>query len=113
MTTAAGIVGVAVITLEYVAVPIALVPARTTPEPVYQWLATQPRAVVAEFPMPDEQQLPLHDPEFAYHSTFHWQPLVNGYSGNVPQSYFDLLRSVRRFLPTPRSTVFARSGSGS
>ena len=84
-------------TLEYVAVPLALVPAPTTPEPVYRWLASQPRGAVAEFPMPDERTLPLYDAEFMYHSTFHWQPLVNGYSGNVPLAYFELLKAIRPF----------------
>ena len=48
--------------------------------------------------MPDEKEgLPLHDAEFAYQSTFHWKPLVNGYSGTSPRSYIELLRGVRTF----------------
>lgn len=89
--------GLAAIAVEYAAAPLALVRAPTRPAPVYAWLASQRYGVVAEFPMPDEHSLPGHDPEFAYQSTFHWRPLVNGYSGNVPPSYVDLLRAMRSF----------------
>jgi hypothetical protein len=52
--------------------------------------------------MPEEHALPLHDAEFAYASTFHWHPLINGYSGNVPASYVELLRAVHPF-PSDRA----------
>ena len=88
----------AAIAIEYVTVPRRLVAAPVRPEPVYEWLSMQKNSgVVAEFPMPDEHGLPLHDAEFMYRSTFHWHPLVNGYSGNVPASYVDVLRAVRTF----------------
>jgi hypothetical protein len=35
-------------------------------------------------------------------STFHWQPIVNGYSGFFPASYLDRLSQVRGF-PDQRS----------
>jgi hypothetical protein len=89
--------GLAAIAAEYAVAPRALIDAPTAPEPVYTWLASRPAGVVAEFPMPDEHALPGRDPEFAYRSTFHWRPLVNGYSGHVPDSYVDLLRAVAVF----------------
>ena len=54
---------------------------------MYRVLAHQPRGVVAEVPVTDPG-----DPDEAratYMSTFHWFPLVNGYSGNFPPSYLD------------------------
>jgi hypothetical protein len=37
------------------------------------------------------------DPSYMYYSTFHWQHLVNGYSGFFPPSYIDMLNRVGRF----------------
>src|SRR4029079_19104244 len=54
---------------------------------VYRFLAMQPPGIVCELPVPQPDSLPGHDAEFAYMSTFHWFPLVNGYSGSYPPSY--------------------------
>lgn len=94
--------GLAAIAAEYAISPIALVRAPTQAQALDAWLASRPDGVVAELPMPREHELPGHDAEFAYRSTFHWRPLVNGYSGNVPASYIDLLRAVASF-PSDRA----------
>jgi hypothetical protein len=86
---------VAILVVEYRVRPLYLVPYPNHAPPLHAWLATQPRGVVAELPMPDE--VPGSDPRTAYLSTFHWQPIVNGYSGFVPQSYLDRVDAVRRF----------------
>jgi hypothetical protein len=57
----------------------------TAPE-VYQRLSQQPPGVVAEIPI-SSPAFPDADAEYAYMSTFHWFPLVNGYSGVYPPSY--------------------------
>ncbi len=59
------------------------------PPPVYEALAGQPDAVLLELPLiaPDVAREPI----YMYFSTFHWHPLVNGYSGFSPQSYPDLI----------------------
>jgi hypothetical protein len=80
--------------------------ANTAP-PIYRILARQPRGVVAEFPVPPVDALPGDDPEYAYLSTFHWFPLVNGYSGIYPRSYLDRLGPLRGF-PDDRSMVRLR-----
>jgi len=72
------------------------------PAPVYRILAHQPRGVVAELPAPDSGHLPGNDPERMYMSTFHWFPLVNGYSGHYPVSYLIRLDRLREF-PDERS----------
>lgn len=84
-------------TVELVAGPLTLVPAATSPAPIYRWLRAQPPGVVAELPMPHEHYQPLYDAEFSYASTFHWKRIVNGHSGNVPWSYVRLLRSQETF----------------
>jgi hypothetical protein len=70
--------------------------------PVYRILARQPRGVVAELPAPRADRLPGPDPEYAYLSTFHWFPIVNGYSGYYPQSYLDRLDRLSTF-PSERA----------
>ena len=54
--------------------------------PVYRVLARLPKGVVAELPPPKVDRYML-EARRAYFSTFHWFPLVNGYSGNFPPSY--------------------------
>jgi hypothetical protein len=79
-------------------IPLKLIPAPQRPEPVYQWLAAQAdREAVLELPVPDVYNFPFMDPLFMYQSTFHWHPLVNGYSGNVPASYLDLQERMLTF----------------
>jgi hypothetical protein len=65
-------------------------------------LARQPPGVVAEFPVPHADTLPGDEAEYAYMSTFHWFPLVNGYSGNYPPSYLARLDRLTNF-PDDRS----------
>jgi hypothetical protein len=78
-------------------VAVALTNYPAAPPPVYRLLASQPPGPVAEFPVPNADALPGPDPEYAYMSTFHWFPLVNGYSGVYPPSYIVRIRSLRRF----------------
>ena len=54
---------------------------------VYRHLAILPEAPVAEFPFyqgPDERH---RQTEYMLMSTFHWQPLLNGYSDHFPDDY--------------------------
>ena len=76
---------------------VGLIAYSTNAAPVYRVLARQPRGVVAEFPVPAVDRLPGRDPEYAFMSTFHWFPLVNGYSGNYPPSYLARLERLRGF----------------
>jgi hypothetical protein len=87
--------------IEYRVQPLELVPFPNTAPPLYQWLAQQPRGVVAELPMTPDG-LPGADPVYSYLSTFHWQPIVNGYSGFYPASYLSRLNDTALF-PDERS----------
>ncbi len=86
---------------EYRVRPLMLVPYPNSAPPVYAWLAKQPPGVVAEMPMTAEAPNAA-DPVYSYLSTFHWQPIVNGYSGFFPASYLDRLTAVKNF-PDARS----------
>ncbi len=76
---------------------------------VYDRLAATPRAIVAE--------VPFFSPRFTapmamymLNSTAHWHPILEGYSGFVPQSYLDTYDVVRNF-PDERS-LFAMHTRG-
>jgi hypothetical protein len=70
------------------------------PEPpqVYRWLASQPRLVVAEVPFAQAARLDrIHDGVYMFNSTYHWQPMVNGYSGYFPGSFITLAEAMEHF----------------
>ena len=85
----------------------ALVAFPSVAPPIYKMLAHLPRGVVAEFPVPRANSLPGDDAKYAYMSTFHWFPLVNGYSGMFPPSYLARLERLQAF-PDLRSLVQLR-----
>jgi hypothetical protein len=92
----------AVLMLEYWVAPLRLVPYPNTPPPLYAWLARQPPGVVAELPISPADALPGAEARYAYMSTFHWMPMVNGYSGFYPPTYLDQLERLQAF-PAPSS----------
>jgi hypothetical protein len=57
--------------------------------------------------MPRADTLPGNDPRYAYMSTFHWMPLLNGYSGYYPPSY---LRRIEALRGMPDASSVARLG---
>jgi hypothetical protein len=99
----------AVLLAEYRAT-VGLIAYPSVAPPVYRMLARQPRGVVAEFPVPLVDALPGRDPEYAYMSTFHWFPLVNGYSGVYPHSYLSRLARLRGFPDETSLTQLRRDG---
>jgi len=88
---------VATLLLAEYRVTLALAPYPNTPPEVYRMLAAQPRGVVLECPAPRVDALPGNDARYTYMSTFHWFPLVNGYSGIYPVSYLRRLERLREF----------------
>jgi hypothetical protein len=97
----------AALLVEYAVKPLELVVYPNTPSAVYEFLRTEPRGVVAEFPLPETNALPGPDAAYSYASTFHWFPLVNGYSGFFPPSYIDRLDRLAGF-PDSRSLIRLR-----
>lgn len=74
---------------------------------VYSWLAEQQDAVVLELPVPPPNALPGEAPRYMWLSTFHWRPLVNGYSGHYPRSHVRLMSQLKTF-PDERSLQVLR-----
>ena len=87
----------ALVLIETASVPLPL--RQVTPvSPVYRWLAKQPVAPVLEWPTPLASNIGFtRDPLYMYYATAHWQPLVNGYSGNYPRSYVRFLDRTAAF----------------
>ena len=64
----------------------------------YRTLRSEPDAVIFEWPVTVPWRLgQMVDVQYMYRSTLHWRPLLNGYSGNYPASYLELLLNVRPF----------------
>jgi hypothetical protein len=89
---------IGLLSLEYLTLTPTWLVLPSRPPSVARWLAQQPRSVVVEFPLPKADELySIHDGMYMYASIFHWQPLLNGYSGFYPRSYIELIEEMRRF----------------
>ena len=82
-------------TIEVLVAPIPYTLARRPP-PVYDLLARERRAIVAEFPMPPPGSA-FENAQYMLNSTRHWRPLVNGYSGFLPRSYGEHWQATQTF----------------
>jgi hypothetical protein len=65
--------------------------------------AGNPTTTLFEFPVSSHD-----DPTYMYYSTFHWQHLVNGYSGFFPPSYVYLVNAVRN-IPDDEAMLAIKS----
>lgn len=96
----------AAVVVECFSAPVSLTTIPQAPPAIYADLlrdvaATSPAAIV-EVPMIFAQDPHYQDPIYMYYSTFHWQRMVNGYSGFFPPSYLELAAFMRTF-PDARS----------
>lgn len=100
---------IGILTLEYVQMPPQWLVLPQSPPLVARYLARQPRSVIVEFPLPTADSLYwVHDGLYMYASTFHWQPMLNGYSGFYPKSYIELIEEMRRF-PSDRAIEYLKT----
>ena len=77
--------------------------------PVYRVVAGLKDAVIAEFPFYQPTDF-YRNAGYMLASTRHWKPLLNGYSGFMPQSYRHMAEAMRTF-PNPPTTDLLR-GAG-
>jgi hypothetical protein len=82
---------------EYWIAPVATYDAPLRARSLETWLAAQPRVVVAAVPFPPLNESTGYETVFQYLSTFHWQPMVNGYSGHAPPRYLQLTAKMQDF----------------
>ena len=94
---------------EYASTPLELWSAPRHPPEGYADLVRDngdgPTAVIFEFPTGA-----MEDPEYLYYSTFHWQYLINGYSGFFPPSYRKLANAVESFPDEASMNVIKSHG---
>lgn len=85
--------------------PVELRPGPPAEAPdLYRFLRGVAPAVVLELPAPRAGRLPGHDPQYEFYSSYHWNPLVNGYSGYYPRAYILTIEALVRF-PDDRSVA--------
>ena len=88
---------------EFWSAPLTMRPNQEPATEAHRWLSYQPQgSVVVEMPMPTNEALWRFETTYLIRSTHHWQPLVNGYSGFVPEQYRQTLENLRGF-PDDRS----------
>lgn len=89
------------VTAEYTTAPLALQDA-PRPAPEHLRLAELPRGAVVELPFwYIRSDYPRHA-RYMLFSTYHWQPLVNGYSDHIPRWFRDSVIAISSF-PTTES----------
>ena len=98
----AAVAAAGILLTEYAVRPLELERYDNEPPPVYAFIAGLPPGVVAEFPTARSDSLPGPEPRYLYMSTFHWKPLLNGYSGYYPPRYLRRLDILETF-PDPQS----------
>ncbi|HEX8031158.1 MAG TPA: hypothetical protein VF491_21970, partial [Vicinamibacterales bacterium] len=108
LQAAAAIVMAAALLLEYRTTLDQWLTLPKHPPEVYRWLAMQPRAVVAEVPFSRADSLhSIPDGLYMFYSTWHWQPIVNGYSGFYPKTFIELAEQTEWF-PDERSIAYLK-----
>jgi hypothetical protein len=78
--------------------------------PLDGWLQSQPRGVVAEFPAPGPVSEGVPEVYYQYASIFHWQALVNGYSGMYPTTYVQWIDAMKTFPDDASVAVLRERG---
>ena len=68
-------------------------------------IGSSPRAALLELPLAREE------PTYMYYSTFHWQDLLNGYSGFFPPSYIQLVKRMETFPDEDSLDALRRLGT--
>lgn len=94
---------VAVASTESIAAPLGLVRFDGIP-PVYRSVPRTPGTVVVEYPFFGARSVQFHA-HYMLNSTDHWQPLVNGYSGFQPPSFYENAAVLQSF---PGDEAFTR-----
>ncbi|PKQ28816.1 MAG: hypothetical protein CVT63_00665 [Candidatus Anoxymicrobium japonicum] len=118
---ALAIVGLLFLDLMSVSLPMYTIPLKNEFPPVYAWLKQQPGdAPTAELPLADyvprtfkdglqyEETWLAREPWRVYYSTLHWKKLLNGYSGFIPDSYYESVKALAGF-PSKESVAYLKA----
>jgi hypothetical protein len=96
----------ALVTIEAARLPLGYTRAHRTPR-AYVALAEERVNAVVELPLYEPAMFFLNSP-YMLHSTVHWKPLLNGYSGFRPESYDRHFHALRDF-PDAATLAYLRS----
>jgi hypothetical protein len=108
VTTVATVVMATALLVEYQTRMVSWLTLPEKPSEVDRWLAAQPRSVVAEVPFAKADALhSISDGLYMFNSTWHWQPIVNGYSGFFPKTFIELAEATAAF-PDDRSIAYLK-----
>jgi hypothetical protein len=88
-----------------------LQPTPTAMPAVYDALPRDRQVVIVDLPLPAHDGEYWIDPMYLYYSTFHWQRLVNGFSGFIPVWYPRLVVAAREFPSDESIAVFRKAGA--
>jgi hypothetical protein len=95
---------------EYASKPLELYTPQRNPPQVYADVVRDrgdaPIAAIFDFPASV-----LDDPTFMYYSTFHWQHLVNGYSGFFPPWYGAFIETTNQLPADAAFTAIRQHGT--
>jgi len=105
----AGIVGTLTVLIGVDLYPtLVLEPVWPEPPSIYQALGDREDAVLAEFPLGLSPGAGLTDIPQMYFSLWHWNQIVDGYSGHGPEGYGDFQRGMQSF-PSESSLELLRA----
>jgi hypothetical protein len=86
---------------------LTLKPVWTEPPAIYDALKGSSGVILLETPILGDETGNI---PFMYFSLWHWSPMVNGYSGFIPQSYADLRREIATFPSAGAVAALRRRG---
>ncbi len=90
--------------------PLRMREAPPLPE-AYRVLARAPRGPVVELPFWHDGASFHGHVEYMLNSTYHWQPLINGYSDHIPQDFRDNSKILATFPSMPAFAVLETLGA--
>src|SRR5262249_8386298 len=96
------------IAMEPLAAPIGYVRYDGVPR-IYDTIAREPGVVTMELPLPMPRGA-FFNAAYLINSTRHWKPMVNGYSGFVPDSYVEHYNQLHTFPAPETIAVLQRLG---
>jgi hypothetical protein len=105
---AISIAAVTLVTIEAARIPVGYWPAHQTPA-AYRILAEKPVNVVVELPLYAPTAF-FRNGDYMLHSTVHWRPILNGYSGFMPASYALHHEALREFPDASALAYLRRLG---
>jgi len=100
----------ALVALEVSAAPWPLREVPPVP-PVYRLLAELPRGPVVEFHFPYRRGDLFNHTRYMFWSTYHWQPLINGYSDYIPADFREIVVPINGFPDRASFAILRKRGA--